>query len=51
MNPPTESHKGHRVTKTGRGAKEAKKLKADKKTGNVKERKNNRAFSVANIGR
>jgi ribosome biogenesis protein BMS1 len=51
LNGTTESHRGHKKTKSGRGAKEKKKDKKAKKEGTRNERHNNRAFSVANIGR
>lgn len=49
--PPDQSNHGHKRTKEGRGAKEAKKDKKAKVAGTRVERHNNRAFSVANIGR
>eukprot|EP00985_Skeletonema_marinoi_P021018 scaffold12659_cov111-Skeletonema_marinoi.AAC.4 len=44
-------HRGHKTTKAGRGSREKKKAKNDKKNGNLKDRHNPRAFSVANIVR
>lgn len=44
-------NRGHKSTKSGRGAREKKKTKKDKKDGNLKERHNSRAFSVANVVR
>mmetsp|Transcript_59864 Transcript_59864/g.147073 ORF Transcript_59864/g.147073 Transcript_59864/m.147073 type:complete len:1195 (+) Transcript_59864:72-3656(+) len=44
-------HHSHKGRKEGRGAKEKKKDLKAKKDGTRKERHNNRAFSVANIGR
>lgn len=44
-------NRGHKTTKAGRGSREKKKAKKDKKDGNLKDRHNPRAFSVANIVR
>eukprot|EP00559_Dactyliosolen_fragilissimus_P005247 CAMPEP_0184860234 /NCGR_PEP_ID=MMETSP0580-20130426/5164_1 /TAXON_ID=1118495 /ORGANISM="Dactyliosolen fragilissimus" /LENGTH=1209 /DNA_ID=CAMNT_0027357269 /DNA_START=139 /DNA_END=3768 /DNA_ORIENTATION=- len=44
-------HRSHNKVKAGRGAKEKKKDLKDKNAGTRKERHNNRAFSVAKIGK
>lgn len=44
-------NRGHRATKAGRGGRDAKQRKKDKKAGTLKERHNPRAFSVANVVR
>ena len=46
---PKESHKGHRIIKDGRGAKNAKKTKLDKKNNNQPKKHNSRAFTVSGI--
>jgi ribosome biogenesis protein BMS1 len=46
-----DEHRGHKVTKKGRGAKEKKKDLKAKKDGTRVEKHNSRAFSVANIKR
>ena len=51
MDQQKQEHHSHKARKAGRGAKEKKKDKAAKKAGTRTERHNNRAFSVANIGR
>jgi ribosome biogenesis protein BMS1 len=47
----TEAHRGHKTTKSGRGAKEKKKDLKAKKDGTRNEKHNHRAFSVAKIGK
>ena len=51
MDSEKQDHHTHKARKEGRGAKEKKKDKLAKDAGTRKERHNNRAFSVANIGR
>jgi ribosome biogenesis protein BMS1 len=46
-----QEHHQHKVTKAGRGAKEKKKDKLDKKQGTRVERHNARAFGVSNVAR
>lgn len=44
-------NRGHKAVKSGRGAREKKRAKKDKRDGNQKERHNSRAFGVANTVR
>ena len=44
-------NRGHKTVKSGRGAREKKKAKKDKRDGNQKDRHNVRAFGVANTVR
>ena len=44
-------NRNHKSAKSGRGGREKKKEKRDAKSGNLKEKHNPRAFSVANIVR
>ena len=44
-------NRGHKTVKSGRGAREKKKAKKDKRGGNQKDRHNSRAFGVANTVR
>jgi ribosome biogenesis protein BMS1 len=46
-----QTNRGHKSTKSGRGAREKKKTLKSKKEGTLKDRHNPRAFSVANVVR
>lgn len=51
MDSERQENRGHKTTKSGRGAKEKKKEKLSKKNNTQNQRHNSRAFSVAKIGK